>query len=343
VQLDDKPPWSNNQLKKLGKAIREGREQDASDLRYDDVVIWYGELANIVQTRIESLDFKDALRSEIPQVSARPKTIGTLREKLIAHPTWALPSIIDVAGVRVEAGMTLSEQDVVARIIAEELHQNVADVASDSRIVDHSGYRALHLRTVFQAGRVEVQVRTSAQSAWANTFEEFADHAGRQIRYGGTPTSPRNNFMHHFLLLLSASTAHHELAKDSIGLLNFQGEPPTTILQRLAQSAQIAEVLLEKEISFARMIIEDIDEMLPVGEHENADKVNEVALNLREGIESHIDFTVQKMERARGSSSKSSPDSIDMNMIASNVAKREEMTLKGLSLLHDSFKRIWRS
>jgi hypothetical protein len=41
------------------------------------------------------------------------------------------------------------------------------------------------------AGRVEVQVRTLAQSAWANTYERLGDVYGRGIRYGEEPAHPR--------------------------------------------------------------------------------------------------------------------------------------------------------
>ncbi|MFE3983413.1 hypothetical protein ACFXPR_02920 [Nocardia tengchongensis] len=189
MDVSIRPPWSNNQLKRLGKAIRDGQEQGFADLNYDDVLFWYNDLATAVRTQIASMSFFGLLGDDlVPRVSSRPKTIDTLRQKLLAHPSWQLPAIIDLAGVRFEAAMNLETQTAVAMKIADLLGQDFDVVASDTRDEPHSGYRALHLRLSFPAGRVEVQVRTVGQGAWANAFEELADLTGRGIRYGERAT-----------------------------------------------------------------------------------------------------------------------------------------------------------
>ena len=48
----------------------------------------------------------------------------------------------------------------------------------------------MHVWLRFPAGRVEVQIRTRGQSAWANAYEQLADTVGRQIRYGSTHDDP---------------------------------------------------------------------------------------------------------------------------------------------------------
>ncbi|MGW4718265.1 hypothetical protein [Nocardia sp. NPDC004260] len=191
MRLDDDPPWSKKQLRRLGEAIRERREQEMVAPSYDDVVLWYDDLQATIQECIGKIDFSPILGDEWkPLISGRPKTIDTLREKLVANPNWPLSNIIDVAGVRVEGSMTLSEQDAVARLIADSLGLNLEDVASDTRQAPHSGYRALHLRANFPAGKAEIQIRTSVQSAWANMYEDLADLIGRGIRYGEVPDHP---------------------------------------------------------------------------------------------------------------------------------------------------------
>jgi hypothetical protein len=42
----------------------------------------------------------------------------------------------------------------------------------------------VHVWLALPAGRVEVQIRTLAQSEWANVYEDFGELVGRGIRYG---------------------------------------------------------------------------------------------------------------------------------------------------------------
>ncbi|WP_416562768.1 hypothetical protein [Nocardia testacea] len=189
MEFSREPPWTPGQLKRLGKAIREGREHEFAEVSYGDFVMWYGEFASAIEERIEQMDFSRVLGGESPLVSSRPKTIQTLRDKLKARSSLQLPSIVDVAGVRVEATMDLDDQDEVARLISDELGQDFDDIVSDTRQAPHSGYRALHLRARLPAGRVEIQIRTMFQGAWANMFEALADNLGREIRYGSLPSS----------------------------------------------------------------------------------------------------------------------------------------------------------
>ena len=49
----------------------------------------------------------------------------------------------------------------------------------------------MHVWLRLPAGRVEVQVRTHLQCAWANAYESLADAFGREIRYGYIPLDPQ--------------------------------------------------------------------------------------------------------------------------------------------------------
>lgn len=185
----EKRPWGNNALRRLGKCLRDGVEVPLGSPAYNDVWVWYNDLAAHVQLRIAQMDWSALLGDRRPKITSRAKTIGTLTEKLERSPGLQLASIQDIAGVRFEAEMTTTEQDAVAQAIAQMFDQNLAESIKDYREAHHSGYRAVHvwLRIPELDGRVEVQVRTHLQGQWANTYEEVADHYGRAIRYGGLP------------------------------------------------------------------------------------------------------------------------------------------------------------
>jgi ppGpp synthetase/RelA/SpoT-type nucleotidyltranferase len=178
-------PWSTRELKHLSDTLR--REASPDSPLYDDVVLWFGDLASEVQRRIAETDWSPLLGTRIPRVTARAKTQDTLRQKLARQPHHHIGTLQDVAGVRFEADMTLDEQDAVAFAIAGMFEQPKA--VHDLRTTPHSGYRALHVRLRLE-GRVEVQVRTRLQGAWANMFERAADVIGRHVRYDVMPSDP---------------------------------------------------------------------------------------------------------------------------------------------------------
>lgn len=181
-------PWSQTQLKRLGRVIRDGGVRPPALPEYDDVMIWYNDLAAEVQRRLAEHDWSPILGSRRYEITSRAKTIDTLRQKLERDKATPLASIQDLAGVRFEAEMSLDEQDLVADQVAHLFNQDrkcIHDLRSDP----HSGYRAVHVWLRIE-GRVEVQVRTHLQSDWANLYETVADYLGRGIRYGEVPQDP---------------------------------------------------------------------------------------------------------------------------------------------------------
>lgn len=191
-------PWSNNQLRRLGRLIRDGEVSSAFAPSYNEVELRYSELASEVQQRLQRIDWRGTLGRREFEVTARAKTIDTLRDKLLRDRSTPLSNVQDIAGVRFEAEMTLSQQDEVARLIVEEFQQTQVDAIHDLRGAPRSGYRAVHVWLRLPE-RVEVQIRTRLQSAWANAYEELGDLVGREIRYGGLPQDAR---MREFVLNL---------------------------------------------------------------------------------------------------------------------------------------------
>lgn len=128
------------------------------------------------------------LRLEGADVVGRIKTRSTLADKLERTPQEKLPSIHDVAGIRIVAGFSTTEQRSVVNLLKSEFSDKV-DCSREAIVVNRldtpmHGYRALHLIT-WPGGRpVEIQVRTQLQHAWAQTMEVLGDRWGREARYG---------------------------------------------------------------------------------------------------------------------------------------------------------------
>ncbi|GAB2890878.1 hypothetical protein GCM10027027_02280 [Neomicrococcus lactis] len=178
--------WSNKQLKRLGNAIRNNEEPSADLPDYDEVMMFYNDVALKTQSRLQNLDWEPLLGARPIEITSRSKTLDTLRQKLQRKATLQLPSVQDIAGVRFEAEMTLDEQDIVTRAIAGMFDHDTKECSKDLREKPQSGYRALHLRLDLEC-RVEVQVRTHLQGKCANMYEAAADLYGRDIRYDSIP------------------------------------------------------------------------------------------------------------------------------------------------------------
>lgn len=197
-------PWSNGRLNKLGDCIRDNLPVPDDLPNYDDVMVWYNDLAAEVQRGIEAIDWSPLLGNRQPEITSRPKTIDTLRQKLVRQPRMSLARMQDIAGVRFDAEMTLDEQDGVAVAIAGIFNQG-PECTRDLRVTPHSGYRGVHLWLRLEGVRVEVQIRTHLQSEWANTYEAAGDLWGRGIRYDETPNDPKVVSMVEALQSLSTS------------------------------------------------------------------------------------------------------------------------------------------
>jgi ppGpp synthetase/RelA/SpoT-type nucleotidyltranferase len=180
VDLNGRPRWSNNALRRLGVALRDGIQAPTDCPTYAEVVRWYSELAVEVQAQIERGNW--SIASEL-LITSRAKTEDTLVEKLRRQPNLQLNTIQDLAGVRVDADILLAEQTALAREIADHFGADESAI-HDLRDNPHAGYRAVHIWLRLPAGRIEIQIRTLLQSAWANTYELLADVYGRGIRYG---------------------------------------------------------------------------------------------------------------------------------------------------------------
>lgn len=179
-------PWTTSELRRLSHHIRDETPRGDNHPSYGEVVSWYNDLAAEVQKRIAGLNWPPLLLERPFEVTSRPKTLDTLRQKLQRDRRTPLQSVQDIAGVRFEAEMSLDEQDAVAHAICGVFDHDPNVSVHDLRASDHSGYRAVHIWLRLPA-RVEVQIRTHLQGLWANMYEGAADVLGRGIRYNELP------------------------------------------------------------------------------------------------------------------------------------------------------------
>ncbi|MED5814319.1 hypothetical protein VST63_18310 [Mycolicibacterium sp. 050232] len=185
--LNTTPAWTKGDLRRLGEALAAGRSTADMHERYNAVMLWHNDLAAEVAATLYTTNWQSCPPDRF-DITARPKTIDTLVQKLQRERKMTLDEVQDLAGVRIDADITLDVQTALAGEIAA--HFGERSRVRDLRDNPHSGYRAVHVWLRLPAGRVEIQIRTVGQSAWANTYERIGDLLGRGIRYNEMPEDP---------------------------------------------------------------------------------------------------------------------------------------------------------
>ena len=174
-------PPSRKAIDRLGDELRSAAAP--SDAALNALQGWrvlHEEALVRVETRL-----RDELNLE-PGV--RLKTTLTILDKLRRMPDLQLSRMQDIAGARIVAEASLTEQDELVARIAPLF-------GPDARLVDRRakpshGYRAVHVVVKSEGISVEIQIRTALQHLWAMVGEGFAAQWGRTLQYGLDPRDP---------------------------------------------------------------------------------------------------------------------------------------------------------
>jgi ppGpp synthetase/RelA/SpoT-type nucleotidyltranferase len=183
-------PASRNQINKLGKRLAASTEISPEDSALlEDLIACHQESLEVARPRLDGL--AETLGTRRLYISARPKTTGTIVEKLQRSPNGPLASIQDLAGFRIVGDITFAQQDDLCAELMRRFPADPREPAVRNRRLEPShGYRAVHVVVCIDDVNIEIQIRTFAQHLWANLMERLADRLGRQIRYGGAPAPP---------------------------------------------------------------------------------------------------------------------------------------------------------
>lgn len=161
--------------------------------------------------RIPMVNARASLRSCIEseglqaiEVAQRLKRMPTVVDKLRRLPTMKLSNMQDIGGCRAVFATQSEVARVRERFMSDSVLRNdVEDTVRDYVALPRdSGYRAVHLWTRYRGLRVEVQLRTHLQHAWAAGVEDLTALTGVDYKSGDGSLE-----VHAWLRLLSQSYA----------------------------------------------------------------------------------------------------------------------------------------
>ncbi len=179
-------------LQRLGVSIGARRPLEAEEQElYETFIRDAKERVGAMQARLNDgmpTYAKVLRRMADVEVVGRVKTLNALADKLERSPTEKLPSIHDVAVVRIVAPISLVEQNAFGESLCQQFDEYLV-CTRPALLVDRiespsHGYRALHVIAWPEGRPVEIQIRTQLQHAWAQLMVVLGDRWGRELRYG---------------------------------------------------------------------------------------------------------------------------------------------------------------
>ena len=210
-------------------------------------------------------------------VAERRKRLPTIIDKLKRHPTMSVTTMQDLGGCRVVLASVAEVDELVGILVDLPRGKNrvvrVYDYLRDDPGPRESGYRGVHLVYEYGASkreyhglRIELQVRTQLQHAWATAVETMDLFSGSELKYGkGDPDLLR------FFVLVASLMAREE-GTASVPGAEGTTEELTEELTRLERGVGV----LGRLRGYAAI----------VGEHAKTDRRNALTLELlrREGL-----------------------------------------------------------
>lgn len=264
----------------MGQTIRDNESYDSA--LYTDFLLWAGDIIVEAQKLIhDSLEISDRWETNLPaggirvieripvRLTGRPKTLDTTREKLRRMPDFKLSRIQDISGVRLDGDYSLSQQDLIADRLQHAFKAAGARTIKleDLRDQTRHGYRALHINAAFPAGRLEVQIRTKLQSAWANAYELLGDVYGREIRYAPPSSGPISSLITAYLSISDSAylidEAIDSINKSALDVAAFMEGLSTESLEWKIQRNELLHILGLRSLTFGGQIdvVDSLDEM----------------------------------------------------------------------------------
>lgn len=128
-------------------------------------------------------------------VAQRLKRLPTILDKLVRHPMMNVTTMHDLGGCRVIFETVTEVNQLVEQLKDLPRAQNrvtrVYDYLHDDPGPKESGYRGVHLAYEYRASkpeyhglRIELQIRTQLQHAWATAVETMDLFSGSELKYG---------------------------------------------------------------------------------------------------------------------------------------------------------------
>ena len=195
--MSDTPLYSKRHVDRASRALRRhlaGEEPPLSDDEFKAAssVVEAFRASHSTPMMKARMGLRSCIKTEgleAVEVTQRLKRTPTIVDKLRRLPTMKLSSMQDIGGCRAVFWTQAEVERVQERFMHNSAKRNgiedtVRDYVANPR---SSGYRAVHVWTRYDDRRIEVQLRTALQHAWADGVEALTSFAGIDYKNGAGP------------------------------------------------------------------------------------------------------------------------------------------------------------
>ncbi len=267
------PQYSKNKIDKAGNILRMTKPAP-NDLEWAYKVLenWRGIHSYPVNTFQATLRKKLKVLDPQSLVAQRLKRAPSIIAKLTRFEQMALSRMQDIAGVR--AIMTSIQN-------AQKLKESYMESNFSHELVDHkdyiqspkeTGYRGIHLiykysnQAVkdYNGLRVELQIRTKLQHAWATTVETMGTFLKADLKSGEGP----REWLEYFALIGSAFaileetpplSKHTEFSSNEIYQMVTDSTSQLKVIEHLQAFRTTVQALTEQQRGSYHLILLDLD------------------------------------------------------------------------------------
>lgn len=210
--------YSNSAVKAASKTVGKSRGTEAEQLHAREILSNFRS-AHAFPLNAVTVNARKQALSINPNVvvAQRLKRLPTVLDKLVRQPNMSITTMQDLGGCRAVLD-SIEEVDQMVALLADQkraknriiriynyLHTEPGPKASGYRGV-HIAYEYLASKTEYHGLKIELQVRTQLQHAWATAVETMDLFSGSELKYGkGDPRLIR------FFAIVSSLMASAEL------------------------------------------------------------------------------------------------------------------------------------
>lgn len=208
------PEHSKTQVKRAGELIGSGagtdEEIEAARAKISNFRSAHG--YPLLSVTMHVRDKATAVTSDVV-VARRLKRLPTVLDKLERQPHMNVTTMQDLGGCRVVLWSVEEVYELVRSLEAAKPQSKITRIKDYIAEPQTTGYRGVHLvysygasKLEYQGLKVEVQVRTELQHAWATSVETMDLFSGSRLKYNDGDETLRRYFV-----VVAGLMAHYEV------------------------------------------------------------------------------------------------------------------------------------